>query len=284
MHDKSIIRPMQLADLDFAAACTLAEGWISQDYTTLLGFFLADPLGCLLAESRGQPLGMCIATSYGHSGFIGELIVLPQARPGRRCRAAQPGCGPAPAAWRPHRLSGRGLASRCTIRAQWLPQALSLLAFFRLPGGSPRSSGPSHAGASLIRRLCPDQTAFGADRSYFLGRLWSLFPELARVLIQDGQLQGYLLAQRATNALIIGPWVVDPSVVHPHCLLESLALVAGDDVLKLGVLDSHPSARELLKSLGFSFRPDNPWRMALGPDDFLGASPFCYSIGSPAKG
>ena len=78
---------MQKADLQFAAQCTSAEGWVSEDLTTLEGFFLNDPGGCLLAEADGQPIGICIATCYGSSGFIGELIVIPDVR-GRGVGAA----------------------------------------------------------------------------------------------------------------------------------------------------------------------------------------------------
>jgi ribosomal protein S18 acetylase RimI-like enzyme len=285
MHDKSIIRPMQLADLEFAAARTHAEGWASQDHTTLLGFFLADPLGCLLAELHGQPVGICVATSYGHSGFIGELIVLPQAR--------GQGIGAALLNRAVNLLRQRG------ARTIFLDGVLGAVELYERNGFrkltrswrfSGRLSGRAHPQVvpmqahHLSAVFALDQTAFGADRSYFLGRLWSLFPELARVLIQDDQVQGYLLGQRGPDWLVVGPWVVHPSIAYPHCLLESLALDASDDILKLGILATHQPACTLVESLGLTPRPDSPWRMTLGPDDFLGASPFCYAIGSPAKG
>ncbi|MFZ2097751.1 MAG: GNAT family N-acetyltransferase [Anaerolineales bacterium] len=81
------IRQMRREDLVFAAECTAVEGWVSENWSTLEGFFLKDPQGCLLAEENGQPLGICIATYYGKCGFIGELIVRPEAR-GRGVGAA----------------------------------------------------------------------------------------------------------------------------------------------------------------------------------------------------
>ena len=285
MHDKTIIRPMQLADLDFAAACTHAEGWASEDHTALLGFFLADPLGCLLAELHGHPVGICVATSYGHSGFIGELIVLPQAR--------GQGIGAALLNRAVELLQQRG------ARTVYLDGVLGAVELYerngfrkltrswrfsgRLPGRAHPQVVPMQA-HHLSQVFAFDQAAFGADRSFFLGRRWSLFPELGRVLVQDNQVQGYLLGRRGPGWLVVGPWVVNPAVAGPHCLLESLALDAGDDILKLGILDTHQSACTLVEALGLTPRPDSPWRMALGPDDFLGASPFCYAIGSPAKG
>ena len=66
-----LIRVMRQEDLTFAAECTAAEGWLSENLTTLEGFYLRDPTGCLLAEQEGQPVGMCVVTFYGKSGFIG---------------------------------------------------------------------------------------------------------------------------------------------------------------------------------------------------------------------
>ena len=285
MDDKSIIRPMQLADLDFAAACTHAEGWASEDHIALLGFFLADPLGCLLAELHGQPVGICVATSYGHSGFIGELIVLPQAR--------GQGIGAALLNRAVNLLQQRG------ARTVYLDGVLQAVGLYerngfrklarswrfsgRLPGRTHPHVVPMQA-QHLSQVFALDQAAFGADRSFFLGRRWSLFPELGRVLIQDDQVQGYLLGRRGPGWLVVGPWVVNPAVAGPHCLLESLALDAGDDLLKLGILDSHQPACTLVESRGLIPNPESPWRMAFGPGEFLGASPFCYAIGSPAKG
>ncbi len=82
-----IIREMNKDDLAFAAQCTADEGWVSENLTTLEGFFLKDPSGCLLAEENGQPVGICIATYYGSAGFIGELIIRPEGR-GRGVGAA----------------------------------------------------------------------------------------------------------------------------------------------------------------------------------------------------
>lgn len=74
------IREMQRQDLAYAASCTSAEGWISEDLTTLEGLFIYNPLGCFLAEINRRPVEICVATSHKNSRFIGELIVQPEAR------------------------------------------------------------------------------------------------------------------------------------------------------------------------------------------------------------
>jgi GNAT superfamily N-acetyltransferase len=71
---------MTWADLDFAAACTEAEGWASETKTEIEAFFALTPSGGYVVEDDGRRVGMCMATAYDGWGFIGELIVLPEAR------------------------------------------------------------------------------------------------------------------------------------------------------------------------------------------------------------
>ena len=281
-----VIRIMQPGDLAFAAACTQAEGWASEDFTTLQGFHLVDPGGCLLAEVDGEPAGICIATHYGESGFIGELIVRPQHR--------GLGLGAALLDEGVRRLQARGAR---TIYLDGVLKAVGLYErhgfrklsrSWRFSGRLPASPQPqifpmqSH---HLPAVFALDRQAFGADRSFFLGRRWSLFPELAWVLLEDdGQLAGCILGRRGPGWLSAGPWVVLPHVPAPQRLLLSLAQAAGATPLSLGVLDLNQPACTLLGSLGFTPRPDSPWRMALGPDSSLGASSLCYAVGSAAKG
>jgi len=80
MSDDQTIRRMQVSDLAFAAQCTADEKWASETWSTSEGFYRHDPNGCLLAEYADHRVGICVATSYGHCGFIGELIVRPEVR------------------------------------------------------------------------------------------------------------------------------------------------------------------------------------------------------------
>ena len=110
-----VIRVMQAADLDFAASLTAAEGWGSETRVELEGSFGYDPGGCLLAEEDAERIGMCVATPYGESGFVGELIVAPSAR--------QRGVGRALLDHAINYLQGRGLAS---ILLDGVPAAVPL--------------------------------------------------------------------------------------------------------------------------------------------------------------
>jgi len=98
------IRTMHPEDLGFTALCTENEGWRSETRAAFEAGLAHDPGSCLIAEedgpatgqakglpatdasvarSAGCRLGICLGTSSGRHAFIGELIVVPQAR-GRR--------------------------------------------------------------------------------------------------------------------------------------------------------------------------------------------------------
>lgn len=74
------IRTMCSSDLEFAANCTVGEGWLSETQLEFEGFFKYDPEGCFIVVEKQNPVGIGIATSYGSYGFIGELIVSKQFR------------------------------------------------------------------------------------------------------------------------------------------------------------------------------------------------------------
>ena len=279
------IRTMRRDELAFAATCTQGEDWASEDLTTLQGFHIVDPAGCLVAEVSGTLAGICIATHYGASGFIGELIVRPEQR-GLGLGAALLNEGV-------RRLQQRG------ARTVYLDGVLQAVALYERNGFrkltrswrfSGQLTGQAHPqGIPMQSHHLPavfalDRQAFGADRRFFLGRRWSLFPELGRVLMQDSQVSGYILGRRGPGWLSAGPWVVGQDVAQPERLLLSLSLESGETPITVGILDSNRSARALLESLGFTPRPTSPWRMALGPNEDLGASHLCYAVGSAAKG
>lgn len=298
---KLVIRPMTPSDLPFAASCTAAEGWLSENLTTLQGFYLHDPQGCLLAELDGQPVGMGIATSYGKSGFIGELIV----RPG--CRGSGVGAT----------LLNRAVSSLQSRGAQtvYLDGVVKAVPLYERNGFRKICRSWRFSG-KLTRRVTPqvramqpddlpavyalDLQAFGVNRSFFLRCRLELFPELCKVWVEGERLVGFILGRRGEGWVSAGPWVVaedkidltgngspvrsGESQIGALFLLESLACEAGDIPISLGVLDTHHQAVNLLRSLGFKERSNSPWRMALGPSRGLGASPQCLAVGTAAKG
>jgi ribosomal protein S18 acetylase RimI-like enzyme len=279
------VRRMEATDLAFAARCTESEGWASETLASFKGFYQHDPEGCLLAEYAGHPAGICIATPYGRSGFVGELIVRPEMR--------GQGIGAALLHHAVVYLRERGAA---TIYLDGVVKAVPLYERhgFRKVCRSLRFSGTlagrQHApirpmqASDLASVFVLDRQAFRADRSFFLAYGLRLFPELCYVIIQDGKLCGFILGRRGEGWAAAGPWVMAHTDRDALCLLAGLADAAGAVSIGVGVLESNRIAVELMRSLGFTLREDSPWRMALGPSSDLGASPQCFAVGTAAKG
>ncbi len=279
------IREMRKEELAFAAECTAAEGWVSENRATLEGFFLKDPKGCLVAEEKGQPVGICFATLYGKSGFIGELIVRPEAR-GRGVGAKLLNHGV-------RVLKDRGAE---TIYLDGVVKAVELYErngfhkvcrSWRFSGqltGKPGSHVRRMAISDLEQVYALDRLSFGAERSFFLKRRLELFPELSHVMMDGGRVSGYILGRSGESWVSAGPWVVKEDTENPAELLSALALEAGDRPINIGILETNHQACDLVRRLGLKARLDSPWRMAMGSSSDLGASPKCYAVGSAAKG
>ncbi len=280
-----LIRGMNETDLSFAAECTAAEGWVSENRPSLEGFYLHDPKGCLIAEDAGRPLGICVALGYSKSGFIGELIVQPEAR-GRGVGAKLLNHGV-------QTLQDRGIE---TVYLDGVVKAVELYERngFRKLCRSWRFSGDllgvvsSHVRQMAVSDLDQvfklDKMSFGEDRSFFLRRRLEIFPELSYVMVDGEKVAGFILGRAGEGWLSAGPWVMGEKVENPVELLQSFALQAGNRPFSIGILDTNQPACDLVRSLGFTARDDSPWRMAFGKADDLGASHGCFAVGSAAKG
>jgi GNAT superfamily N-acetyltransferase len=280
-----IIRVMNRDDLAFAAQCTADEGWVSENLTTLEGFFFKDPTGCLLAEENGRPIGICIATYYGTAGFIGELIIRPEAR-GR-------GVGAALLKHGVQILQERGVGTVYldgVVKAVPLYERNGFRKVCRSWRFSGRIAGKKSPGVRrmtvnhLEQVIALDNQSFGADRGFFLRRRLELFPELSYVKMEDGRVTGFILGREGSDWLAAGPWVVEEAVQNPAELLNTFALEAHNRPISIGILETNQQACEMMRSCGFIAHPDSPWRMASGGCSDLGTSPNCYAVGSAAKG
>jgi hypothetical protein len=129
-----------------------------------------------------------------------------------------------------------------------------------------------------------DRVEFGDDRTFFLERRLSRWPALCKVVIDDTGVMGYACGRRGGGLVSVGPMVVKGGGEQAAALLGSVTRAVGGRELLLGVLETNTSALECLESLGFRAAADPPWRMVLGEDIGLGQSPYCYAIGSAAKG
>jgi len=279
------LQPMERGDLAFAAERTAAEGWVNETYGEFAGLYAHDPQGCFIARIGDQPVGMCFATAYIASGFIGELIVIPEMR--------QRGIG---AALLNHAVSYLHRRGCRTVYLDGVDAAVSLYErngfrqicrSLRLFGHIPRRSHPqvrvmAESDLAEVSRL--DQQAFGDDRIFFLEQRWQRFPELCKVMVDQDSINGYIMGRRAERLISAGPWVMSAPVSDPLPLLESLANEAGDTTIAIGILESNSLAVQLARSMGMEERGEGVWRMALGPDDDLGRSSQCLAIGTAGKG
>lgn len=279
------IREMRTEDLAFAAECTAAEGWVSENRDMLDIFFLNDPQGCLLAEENGQRVGICIATHYGNSGFIGELIVVSAGR-GRGIGASLLNQGVS-------FLQTRGVETVYldgVVKAVELYERSGFRKICRSWRFSGQLAGKTSSGVRQMTKndsegvMAIDKLYFGADRSFFLRRRFELFPELCMVCTQGKRITGYIMGRAGETWLSAGPWIREDQAGDPAELLEALAIEAGGRLISLGILDSNTQACDLVRSLGFITQDDSPWRMAKGKSGNLGATPECYAVGSAAKG
>ena len=294
------IRTMQPADHDFAAACTLREGWLGETRDQFGDFFARDPAGCFLAEEAARPVGIVVATGYGRWGFVGELIVVPEMR-GR-------GIGRQLLDHAVAYLLDRGARA---VYLDGVPAAVPLYerAGFRKVCRSLRFRGRLYLPAPYpgVRPMRPadldaccalDREAFGGDRRFFLERRLERFPELCHVLEFDGRVEGLIMGRRGENWTAVGPWILAPDAASRAVgLLAALAANAPShravppgsaDEISVGVLDApqNRAAVELARSLGLVERADSPWRMVLGENSepFQGRPEMVYGVGSAAKG
>jgi ribosomal protein S18 acetylase RimI-like enzyme len=279
------IRLMEPADLDFAAACTHAEGWSAETRPAFEDFLAYHPAGCFIAQASRQPAGLCVATPYLRHGFIGALIVLPEHR-GR-------GLGTALFSRAVEHLQDSNILSIALDgdaagipiyeKAGFRKICCSLRFYGRVPGRA----------HSYIRQMSPsdlewvcrlDAELFGDERSFFLWRSFERYPNLCFVAGQAGAPLGYLFARQGEGLISVGPWAVLPELTHPLALLEQLAMVEEGERLRIGVLESNQSAVRILRAASGLVEGPASWRMVLGQGNGPGDNQSLYAIGSAARG
>lgn len=305
------IRAILPDDLDFAAACTAAEGWASETREIFAGFLRREPGGCFVAEADGQRAGICVATSYGDAGFIGEVVVR------REVRVA--GLGRALLAAALDYLRGRRVHSvyldavaravpfyesvgfRVVCRSLRFLGQVEPTAWSRDTGRAGRAEAAAVAACvrplrepDLPAVLALDREVFGADRGFFLERRLSLWPQYAWALEREGGLAGFVLGLQGRGLVAAGPLVLaeelpaapDGAASHasPLALLAALSGAAGGAPLRIGVLESNGEAASALRAVPGLQAQRASWRMVHGPGVGLGEAPRCWAVGSAAKG
>jgi predicted N-acetyltransferase YhbS len=279
------IRTMRREDAAAAARWAEVEGWATEVAEEFELFLEHEAAGCFLAESGGRPAGVCVATSYGEMGFVGELLVDPASR-GR-------GVGPDLFDRALTYLAGRGCRS---VSLDAVPRAVPyyMTKGFRVVCRSLRLRGClTGAVGEGIRPVTPvdlpaifeiDRRAFGGDRTFFLERRAALAPELAWVKTSGGRVTGYVFGRRRQGFAWAGPWWSDPADAAPGALLAAFASGAGEAEVRLGVLGANARATALAGSLGFVAGPKPSYRIVAGAGAMPGADTALLAVGTAAKG
>jgi predicted GNAT family N-acyltransferase len=276
---------MTVDDTDFAFECTNNEGWQGTTKDTFVEHLAYDADGCFVAERNGKKVGICVATRYKETGFIGMLIVIGNER----------GKGYGTALFR----KSIQYLNENNIRNIYLDGDLDAVPIYEKYGfrkvcKSLRFTGRIKARHSdLIRqaaerdisKICElDSALFSDDRSFFLRRRHSLFPNLFHVAEVDNRIAGYITAHQGNGLIAVGPWAVTGESIPAAALLESLAAETGDSEMRVGVLESNRRASDLMRSAGTFNEQTYSWRMVLGDSDSLGVHNDLFAIGSGAKG
>ena len=282
-----MIRNFQnLADLEFAARLTKQEGWYSETLLELQSFFDHDPQGCFLYERDGVPIGMCIATAYQQTGFIGELIVEKQFR--------HQGVGNGLMHAVIHYLQNKNLSGIFLDGVQraiplyedldFKPICRSLRFFGQIPAVEfPDVLPMSEEDLQEVIHL--DKQYFGDDRSFFLQKRWQNYPDLALVWKQNNQIAGYLFGRVGMGGWVTaGPWVCLNDQSADLNLLSHFQTKIGNQPFSIGILENRKSIIPQIVMAGMQPQSDPPTRMILGMGNNPGDNDHCCAIGSPAKG
>ena len=276
---------MTPGDIEFAFACTAAEGWAGETPAVFEAYLAHDPRGCFVADFGTKRAGVCVATRYRRCGFIGELVVVKEFR--------GHGIGKTLFETSLDYLRSSGM------KTVYLDGDLEAVPFYERMGfrkitrslrfvGSLRgAAGPGVRPARLAdtRRICEiDRELFGDDRAFFIEHRLVAHPDLCFVSETAGEVSGFIMARPGVGVLSVGPWTAGRSDHEAVGLLETLASAPVAGRLRMGVLEMNSRALNLVRSMRV-FKEETPsWRMVLGPDERLAFHEDLIAIGSAAKG
>jgi ribosomal protein S18 acetylase RimI-like enzyme len=249
---KAAIRTFTKEDITFALTRTARESW---DNTA--AFFeiclTHDPDGCFIAEIEGQRVGMATTTRYARTGWVGNLIILPEHR--RR------GLGEKLMRHAMAHLTRQGVG---TLRLEADPPGVKLyrrLGFveqFDSPRFMLHTGSEHHTSGGKAEPLTADDLpaatgfdaeCFGDDRARLLRLLFET-SGTSFILRHGDRTRGYVMTQPSSLGTRIGPWVATDPDAARELLRSTLANLESTTVV-LGVPETNRSAVELLISAGF---------------------------------
>ncbi|MCG6924481.1 MAG: GNAT family N-acetyltransferase [Acidobacteria bacterium] len=279
------IRRLERGDLDFVEHQKLREGWaLSREQFQV--YLEHDPDGCFVAMAGPEPVGMVTTTSFGPSGWIGNLIVEPEFR--------SRGIGRALMERALESLRDKGAV---TVRLEADPPGIPLyrkLGFedefescrLALPasGPGPRPDGPAAEAmrpADLDEVTALDSEIVGPDRRRFLELKLSV-AELALVRRRERRVVASLLASPTDRGLRISPCVAREPADARALIATAIAAARGRAVL-VGLPARNTEGLEMLAQMGFVPGASSR-RMRRGPPVDPGDPTRVFAIASGASG
>jgi GNAT superfamily N-acetyltransferase len=236
------LQPFLEADIAPFLSLAEREGWISGRWE--LEFLLDSfPQGCFVWRDDGATLGYLTSVNYGRSGWIGNLLVHPDAR--------RHGIG--------RGLVEQGISAllKNGVETVWLTASEEGAGIYRKLGFAPIDSIQRWIGkAALKQDLKPEpleiESVRAIDRVGWGERRETLLRVTCgrgRILTSSG---GFICCQESGHSTQIGPW---------GCLIGTQAgqlfdqlLTEGDGEVFLDVPAGNFAATELLRQRGFSVK------------------------------
>jgi ribosomal protein S18 acetylase RimI-like enzyme len=249
------IRTMTPADVSAGMRLKDIAGW-NQTKEDWERFLLASPEGCFVAELNGLVAGTVTTITYeGRFAWIGMMLVDPQLR-GK-------GIGTALLLKAIEHLDSKNVPC---VKLDATPQGKPIYARlgFRVEyeierhcltrEASPEVSQEplSSAAANIESLLEMDREVFGADRSALLRSLARSAPELVAVHSPGGDVDGFALGRKGSQADHLGPWVA-ANALAARGVFEDFLLRSRRRVVFVDVVSDNPWAPALLAAKGFQF-------------------------------
>jgi len=240
------------------------------------------PGGCFIAD---EGVGMVSTVNYGIIGWIGNLIVRPDAR-GK-------GVGAKLMKKTIRHLRNSGVQS---IRLDSVQKAVGLYKRlgFRKEFRSLRYRGVARSvegGLATIMRETDieevtelDESFFGVSRERMLNRIYVEYPEHCFTAGDGSKMEGFIMAKRGDPVNRVGPWICNPE--RPDlagCLWNSLMQSFEGEEMWIGIPEENRAAGDIVESTGFIEQPFAT-RMCLGECTPMGNVSGRFSIGAPDKG
>jgi ribosomal protein S18 acetylase RimI-like enzyme len=278
------IRVMTHNDLDLVMRLQEMVGWGNTRADAERSLYY-EPGGCFVASQNGIDVGIINSFLYGDSGFIGNLIVVPEARGS--------GVGAALMRHAMERLTSEGAN---TIRLDGVQKAISLYErlgfkgeYWSLRLGGNASKAPHHGVEPMMKedldqvtRL--DRRFFGQDRGQKLRRVQHDFSDLCFKASKGGEVRGFIMAKVGTSNVRVGPWICDPAfsdMAEP--LLNALLSKVEGRKIWIGVPEFNKASIKILEGKSYQRMPPS-LRMCYGVckkvEDVLGI----FGVGAPDKG